>query len=196
VDTPGGWSKNHRARRWGRAVAISIALSAALWGGAAMAGALLSPGPSDTARAFAHSMNISVDDAAAALRDTKPVLDFKSAHFSDEVFGSVWAEYSSGYSLHVRYLDRSFEPEVRELESRVHRDVVRHFGGASASHLQEIAAEVRSVDLPAAFDLNEREGFLDVWETHRDRLPNALRGSPLIRFIPEPPPGHFASVSA
>lgn len=106
---------------------------------------------------LAKTKSISLEDARRAVDQTTSILDFKTAHESDQAFGDVWAEYRDGrYSVHLRVADGS-DPDglSREFKESVGSDVQVTIGGlqyivarrlvdevSEAVSLRDVAAEV------------------------------------------------------
>jgi hypothetical protein len=137
---------------------------------------------------FAHGQGISVEDAVLAFRDTKAILDFKGASSNDGAFGDVWVDYEGGYRVHVRSLNPSFAGAIDRFEKKLGRPVVRHLGGASATEMSLLMAQLRQQASTVGWRTNVREGLVEVYASGVSLLPPDLRDSSFVRVIPGSPP--------
>jgi hypothetical protein len=137
---------------------------------------------------FARGQGISLEDAVSAFRDTKAILDFRSASTNDPRFGDVWADYDQGYRVHVRSLHPSFTEAIDGFEKRLGRPVFRHLGGASATDMGLLMERLRQAAPSVGWRTNVQDGVIEVYETGVPSLPPSLLGSAFIRVVPGSPP--------
>jgi hypothetical protein len=111
---------------------------------------------------FAKSQGISLADAQAAFRDSGPILDFKTTNSKDARFGSIWADYQGGYSVHIRLANGEMSNEIAALQSKLSRKVNVHFGGPSNSEFEDKGRRLRA--LGVGYFPDETSGSFQIWQ--------------------------------
>lgn len=116
----------------------------------------------DLVAEFARVHGLAYDESRRVFEDSGPIADFLEANRSDLRFGSFWVTYDAGYQIHVRYLEDSFQPRLRELEDRVGRSITVHRGGASAADLATSEATLKNAQVP--YEQDPPKGTLRLFE--------------------------------
>lgn len=109
--------------------------------------------PKDMVLQFGQEHGLTADEAQRVFNDSIPIARFLERHQSDQRFGAFWVTYERGYEVHVRFLDESFLPEIRELSQELDRQVTPHTGGASAQQLAMAEDRLKAERRPYEPDL-------------------------------------------
>ncbi len=140
---------------------------------------------------LAKSMDISFEDAKAAIQDSEPLYDFTLRYTPDPRFGAVWATYEDGYEIHLRVTGKSagsFEDAIDDLAGKVTRPIAIHTGGASAEQLWDVAMVASAKRLPVTFQLNQPEGTIELFANSDPSAVPADFPDEFITLLAEQPP--------
>lgn len=147
---------------------------------------LMANGQSDFEMEFAKTVEISDVEAHRVFADSSAISNFIERHTDDPRFGALWVTYESGYQVHVRYLDETFQQEILALEESIGRTVLRVVGGASASTLRHSEALLKEARIPYEPDI--AGGYLAIFdqsiENSSSLTPDEARDLPGVRVLP------------
>lgn len=124
--------------------------------------------------------------------DANAVSQFQTEYGNDSRFGAIWVDYdAASYSIHVRYLDPTFQTTLGSLRDDVSVDVIEHTGGANYLTLQDLAERVHAAAPTAAFSVNTQDGVLELYDSTINEVPADILAAEFVSVVPTPavPPG-------
>ena len=124
--------------------------------------------------------------------DANAISQFQTEHGNDPRFGAIWVDYGAAtYSVHVRYLDPTFQTALGSLRDQVSVDVIEHTGGANYLTLQDLTARVHAAAPTAAFNVNTQDGVLELYDATINEVPADILSAEFVSVVPTPsdPPG-------
>lgn len=119
--------------------------------------------------------------------DANAVSQFQAEHGNDSRFGAIWVDYdATSYSIHVRYLDPTFQATLASLRADVSVDVIEHAGGANYLTLQDLAERVHTAAPTAAFNVNTQDGVLELYDATINEVPADILAAEFVSVVPTP----------
>lgn len=119
--------------------------------------------------------------------DANAVSQFQTEHGKDWRFGAIWVDYdAASYSIHVRYLDPTFQATIASLRAEVSVDIIEHTGGANYLTLQDLAERVHAAAPTAAFSVNTQDGVLELYDSTINEVPADILAAEFVSVVPTP----------